>query len=109
MRNLTAWLWLFAAGLTDVFWAYSMKKNDGFSQLGWSAVSLITVAAFIWMLSRAMQTIPMGTAYAVWGGIGTIGTLIVGALFLHEPVDAVRIACIVLILGGIIGLKLQAV
>lgn len=107
MREIMAWGSLLTAGLLDVFWAYTMKKSEGFSHLGWSLTSFVTVALFIWLLSRAMQTIPLGISYAVWAGVGTIGTVMVGALLFNEPLNLMRAICVLLILAGIIGLKIQ--
>jgi quaternary ammonium compound-resistance protein SugE len=102
------WLILFIAGLFEVVWAVGIKYTEGWTRL-WPAV--ITVAAMIasfYLLSLALKNIPMGTAYAVWTGIGTIGTVLYGILFFKEPTDILRIVCILLIISGIIGLRILA-
>jgi quaternary ammonium compound-resistance protein SugE len=101
-----AWLYLFIAGLFEVAWAIGLKYTEGFSRL---MPSLWTVAAMILsfiFLSLALKTLPVGTAYAVWTGIGALGTAILGIYLFAEPATALRIGCMGLILSGIVGLKL---
>ena len=103
-----AWIWLLAAGLLEVGWAIGLKETQGFSRL-WPSV--LTVAGMILSfvcLAQAVRTLPIGTAYAVWTGIGTIGAAAIGVLVYRESATAPRIACILLIVLGIIGLKLTA-
>lgn len=101
-----AWLMLFAAGMFEIGWAIGLKYTEGFTRL-WPTVG--TVAAMIlslWLLGLALRTLPLGTAYAVWTGVGTVGTALLGIALLGEPADTLRLICIALILGGIVGLKL---
>ena len=105
-RNL-AWAALSVAGVLDVLWAISMKYAEGYTRLGWTIVSLVLLAAFVFLLGRSLQVLPVGTAYAVWTGIGAVGTVLMGVVLFGESLDAVRIGCIVLVLVGIVGLKLQ--
>jgi len=101
-----AWIALVAAGLLDVGWAVSMKYADGYTRLGWSLVSLALLAAFVFLLGRALQALPVGTAYAVWTGIGAIGTVLMGVMLFGETLNPVRIGGIALVLAGIVALKL---
>jgi quaternary ammonium compound-resistance protein SugE len=101
-----AWVYLFIAGLFEVGWAIGLKYTDGFSRL-WPSV--FTVAAMIvsfWLLSLALRELPVGTAYAAWTGIGAVGTAILGIVLLGDPATIGRLACIGLIVGGVVGLKL---
>ena len=100
-----AWVLLLLAGLLEVGWAIGLKYTQGFTKL-WPSVGTISamIVSFL-LLSRALRVIPVGTGYAVWTGIGAVGTVIVGMAFLGEPRDTGRILCLVLILSGIIGLK----
>jgi len=103
-----AWVYLFVAGLFEVGWAVGLKYTDGFSLL---VPTLLTVASMIvslGLLGLALKTLPVGTAYAVWTGVGTVGTALLGILLLGEPATAVRLACIAAIVAGIMGLKLAA-
>jgi quaternary ammonium compound-resistance protein SugE len=100
------WLLLIVAGLFEIVWATGLKYTEGFTK---TIPSLITVTAMIvsfWLLSLSLKTLPMGTAYAVWTGVGTVGTVIFGILWAGESAHALRIGCILLILAGIVGLKL---
>jgi quaternary ammonium compound-resistance protein SugE len=108
VSRTVAWSALLAAGVLDVLWAVSMKYADGYSKLGWSILSLLLLAAFVFLLGRSLQVLPVGTAYAVWTGIGAVGTVFMGVALFGESLDAVRIGCIALVLLGIVGLKLQA-
>jgi quaternary ammonium compound-resistance protein SugE len=101
-----AWVILFVAGLFEVAWAVGMKKSDGFTKLGPSVFTLITLALSMFLLGWAVKTLPLGTAYTIWTGIGAIGAVLLGIVLFGEPVSAMRIGCIVLILIGIVGLKL---
>ncbi|MEO5932086.1 MAG: quaternary ammonium compound efflux SMR transporter SugE [Duganella sp.] len=101
------WIILIIAGLLEVTWAVGLKYTHGFTRL---IPTLWTVAAMlgsIGMLGLALRTLPLGTAYAIWTGIGTVGTVIYGIVALDEPASAVRLACIAMIVGGIVGLKLS--
>lgn len=103
-----AWLWLLAAGLLEIVWAVGLKYSEGFTRLAPSAVTIAAMAASFWCLARALREIPLGTGYAVWVGIGAVGTAIAGVLLFSEPATWPRAFCICLILAGIIGLKLTA-
>lgn len=100
------WLILLAAGLLEVVWAVGLKYTEGFTKLVPSAVTLLAMVASVLLLGIAMRNLPLGTAYAVWTGIGTVGTAIAGMLLLGEPAGALRLGCIGLIVLGIAGLKL---
>ena len=101
-----AWLWLVPAGVFEIAWAIGLKATDGWTRLVPSLVTLGTMALSLLFLSLALRTLPLGTAYAVWTGIGAIGTAAWGIAFLGEPRDVGRLLCLVLILAGIVGLKL---
>jgi quaternary ammonium compound-resistance protein SugE len=100
-----AWFILFVAGLMEIGWAIGLKYTDGFSRLVPSVLTLAAMAASILLLGWALKTLPIGTAYAVWTGIGAVGTAILGIVLLGEPATAMRLACIGLIVAGIAGLK----
>ena len=100
-----AWAFLFLAGLLEVCWVIGLKYTQGFSKLWPSVFTLGTMALSFFLLAQALKTIPIGTGYAVWTGIGATGAVIIGMLFLGEPRDAIRLFCLALILTGIIGLK----
>jgi quaternary ammonium compound-resistance protein SugE len=103
-----AWIFLFFAGLFEIGWAIGLKYTEGFSR---PLPTLLTVASMIvslGLLGLALKTLPVGTAYAVWTGIGTVGTALLGIWLLGEPATALRLACIALIVCGIVGLKLVA-
>lgn len=102
---MNAWLLLFLAGVFEIVWAVGLKATSGFTRF-WP--SLGTVAAMIvsfFFLSQALKTIPLGTAYAVWTGIGAVGTVVLGMIFFSEPREVARIVCLLLIICGIVGLK----
>ena len=103
-----AWIYLLAAGLLEVVWAVGLKYTEGWTKL---FPSLITAAAMIgsfYFLSQAIKTIPLGTGYAVWTGIGTVGAAIFGVIVFREAFDLNKFLCILLIVAGIVGLKLSA-
>jgi quaternary ammonium compound-resistance protein SugE len=101
-----AWVYLFVAGLFEVGWAVGLKYTAGFTRLGPSLLTLASMALSLGALGLALKELPLGTAYAVWTGIGTIGTVILGIALFGESADALRLLCIVLIVAGIVGLKL---
>lgn len=102
------WLILLVAAGLEIVWAVGLKSTDGFTRL-WPSVGVITVmAASMWLLSLAARGLPIGTAYAVWTGIGAAGTAVVGMLVFKEPATAARIVCVVLIVSGVAGLRLFA-
>ena len=100
------WIILIIAGLLEVTWAVGLKYTHGFTKLMPTLWTLTAMLGSIGMLGLALRTLPLGTAYAIWTGIGTVGTVIYGIIVLHEPASALRLACIAMIVGGIIGLKL---
>ncbi|HEX7985778.1 MAG TPA: quaternary ammonium compound efflux SMR transporter SugE [Duganella sp.] len=103
------WIILIIAGLLEVTWAVGLKYTHGFTRLIPTLWTLAAMLGSIGMLGLALRTLPLGTAYAIWTGIGTIGTVIYGIVALNEPASAVRLACIAMIVGGIVGLKLSTV
>ncbi len=100
------WLYLFIAGLLEIAWAWGLKQSQGFSRPYVSALTVAGMIASFAFLGLALRTIPMGTAYAVWTGIGIVGTAILGMFFLKEPATLARIACIAMIVLGVLGLRL---
>lgn len=103
-----AWTYLVIAGLLEIFWAISLKYTDGFSRL-WPSVSTVAgMIASFYFLAQALKTIPVGTGYAIWTGIGAAGTALLGIVLFAEPMSLVRLFCIGLIVAGIIGLKFAA-
>ncbi len=102
---MKSWLILLAAAGLEIVWAVGLKSTAGFTRL-WPSVGVIaTMAASMWLLAVAARTLPIGTAYAVWTGIGAAGTAIVGMLVLKEPATVARLVCILLIVAGVVGLK----
>jgi quaternary ammonium compound-resistance protein SugE len=102
-----AWALLVLAGLLEIVWALGLKHTEGFSRLWPSVWTLAAMAASFTLLSFALKTLPVGTGYAVWVGIGAVGTAIVGIVWLGEPVNAGRLLSLSLIVVGIVGLKLS--
>ena len=100
-----AWFLLFLAGLLEVAWAIGLKYTDGFTRPWPSILTVIAMAASFLLLSLALRVIPIGTAYAVWTGIGAVGVAILGIVLFNEPRDLLRLAFIALIVIGIVGLK----
>lgn len=100
------WLILMFAGLLEVGWAIGLKYSAGFTRLVPSVLTAISMTGSVVLLGLALRTLPLGTAYAIWTGIGTVGTAIFGMLVFGEPAGAARLACIALIVFGILGLKL---
>lgn len=103
-----AWVLLFFAGLFEIGWATGLKYTDGFTRLTPSLLTGASMIVSLGLLGLALKTLPVGTAYAVWTGIGTVGTAMLGIWLLGEPATALRLACIGLIVAGIVGLKLVA-
>jgi quaternary ammonium compound-resistance protein SugE len=101
-----AWLVLAAAGLLEIGWAIGLKYTDGFTRLVPSVLTLAAMAGSIILLGLALKTLPIGTAYAVWTGIGAVGTALLGIILFDEPATAARLASIGMIVSGIVGLKL---
>jgi quaternary ammonium compound-resistance protein SugE len=101
-----AWLWLFLAGLTEIAWAVGLKYSHGFTRLVPTVWTLVNMVASFVLLAQALKVLPLGTAYAVWTGIGAVGTALLGIVLFAEPAAWPRLGCIGLILAGIIGLKM---
>ena len=100
-----AWVVLVVAGVFEIVWALGLKYSDGFSKLGPSVVVVVAAAVSFWLLALAMRSLPAGTAYAVWTGIGAAGTALLGITLLGESASLVRLGCIALIVLGVLGLK----
>lgn len=103
-----AWLILVLAGLFEVGWAVGLKYTEGFTRLWPSLWTVLAMTVSLWLLGIAMRTLPVGTAYSVWVGVGAVGTVILGIVLLGEPANAARLVSIGLIVAGIVGLKLSA-
>jgi quaternary ammonium compound-resistance protein SugE len=103
-----AWSMLVLAGLLEIGWAIGLKHTDGFTRWLPSALTIVAMAGSMWLLALALRSIPIGTAYAVWTGIGAAGTAVLGIILFAEPATALRLASIGLIVAGIAGLKLAA-
>lgn len=99
------WLILFVAGCFEICWAIGLKYSQGFTNFRWAAFTVVTLALSMFLLAYSLKSLPVGTAYAVWTGIGAVGTAILGIILFDEPRDLLRIFCILLIVSGIIGLK----
>jgi len=100
-----AWTYLIIAGLLEIVWAYFMKQSDGFTRLWPSVATLAFMGASFGLLALAMKSLPMGSAYMVWTGIGAVGTVILGIALFGEAATVARLACVGLIVAGIVGLK----
>ncbi|MCK7543499.1 multidrug efflux SMR transporter [Marinobacter bryozoorum] len=103
-----AWFYLVVAGALEVIWAFSMKQSLGFTRLVPSIVTIITMLASFWLLAVAMRTIPLGSAYTIWTGIGAVGAFLAGVVFLSEPVNPMRIVAAILIVSGLVLMKLSS-
>ena len=101
-----AWTYLAVAGLFEVGWAIGLKYTDGFTRLWPTVATAASMVVSLYLLGIALRTLPVGTAYAVWTGVGAVGTAILGVVLLGEPANVVRLGCIGLIVAGIAGLKL---
>lgn len=101
-----AWVYLVLAGICEIGWAFGLKYSEGFTKIGVSIVTVIVMILSFVLLSQAMKTLPLGTAYGIWTGIGAAGTALLGMIFLDEPRDAIRIICLLLIITGVVGLKI---
>ena len=102
------WIYLFAAGLTEIGWAVGLKYTEGFTRPLPTVLTVLSMILSLALLGLALRTLPLGTAYAVWTGIGTVGTVLLGILLFGEAATAIRLACVGLIVAGIVGLKLTA-
>lgn len=103
-----SWIYLLIAGILEIGWAIGLKYTEGWSKLYPSLITVVLMIASFQFLSMALKTLPIGTAYAVWTGIGAVGTAVVGMLFFGEPRDIIRVLCVLLIVAGIVGLKLTS-
>ncbi len=104
----TAWLLLLLAGLLEVVWAIGLKYTAGFTRVTPGVITVAAMMGSVWLLALALKSIPVGTGYAVWTGIGVVGTAILGIVLFGEAASAVRLLCIGLIVAGIFGLKLAS-
>jgi quaternary ammonium compound-resistance protein SugE len=102
------WLHLIIAGLLEVAWAVGLKQTEGWTRLWPSVITALLMIASFFFLSLALRSLPLGTAYAIWTGIGAVGTALIGIFIFGEPRTAARLVCIVLIVAGIVGLKLTS-
>lgn len=103
-----AWLILFVAGLFEIVWAYSMKLSEGFTRPLASTVTIVAMIASFVLLALAMRSLPLGTAYTVWTGIGAVGAFVIGIAFLGEPINLMRVVAAAMIVGGLVLMKLSA-
>ena len=103
-----AWTYLFFAGIFEIGWAIGLKYTDGFTKPMPTILTIASMIVSLGLLGLALKTLPVGTAYAIWTGIGTVGTAMLGIWLLGEPATALRLACVGLIVSGIVGLKLVA-
>lgn len=100
------WIYLVTAGFFEVGWAIGLKYSQGFTKILPSAITVAGMVASFYFLSLSLKSLPLGNAYAIWTGIGTVGTLVLGIILFKEPINVMRIICIALIVVGIVGLKL---
>lgn len=107
-NTTSAWLLILVSGLLEIAFSVSMKISDGFTRPFPSVISVGAAVLSVWLMGLTLKAIPVGTAYAVWAGIGAAGTAVAGMLFFQEPANLARISCIGLVVTGIVGLQLQA-
>jgi len=105
---VSAWLALLSAGLLEIAWALGLKCSDGLTRFWPTAATVVAIVASFVLMAVALKSLPFGTAYAVWTGIGAVCSIIVGILIYSEPADPVRIVCLALIVAGMVGLKLNS-
>ena len=105
---MSGWLALIAAGLLEVAWALGLKYSDGLTKFWPTAATLLAIALSFGLMAIALRSLPFGTAYAVWTGIGAVGSILAGMYLYSEPTDPVRIVCLTLIVAGMVGLKLNS-
>jgi quaternary ammonium compound-resistance protein SugE len=103
---MKSWLFLLVAALLEIVWAIGLKSTAGFTRLWPSVGTIAAMAASMYLLALAARELPIGTAYAIWTGIGAVGTAVIGMIFFAEPANAARVVCIAMIVGGVAGLKL---
>lgn len=101
-----SWIWLLLAGLLEVVWAVGLKYSQGFTRFWPGVATVVAMVGSVFLLALAVKTLPLGTAYAVWTGIGAVGTVVFGMVVLGDPATAGRIVCLAMIIGGIAGLKM---
>lgn len=105
---MSPWLALFAAGLLEIAWAFGLKYSDGLTRFWPTAATVVAIVLSFALMALALRSLPFGTAYAVWTGIGAAGSIVVGMVIFSEPADPVRIVCLTLIVAGMVGLKLNS-
>lgn len=105
---MSGWFALLMAGLLEVGWAFGLKYSDGLTRFWPTAATMLAIALSFGLMALALRSLPFGTAYAVWTGIGAVGTIILGMLIFSEPTDPVRVLCLALIVVGMVGLKLSS-
>ena len=105
---MQAWIMLAGAGLLEIVWAIGLKYADGFTKPVPTAITIAAMAASMWLLAMAARALPIGTAYAIWTGIGAVGAALLGMMLFNESANLARLACIGLIVAGIVGLKLSS-
>ena len=103
-----AWILLIFAGLLEVVWAYTMKLSDGFTRMGYASITIVAMIASFWLVSMAMKSLPLGTAYTIWTGIGAVGAFVVGICVLGEAVSPLRFFAAVLIVSGLLLMKIAS-
>ncbi len=103
-----SWLYLVIAGVFEIVWAYAMKQSHGFTRLTPSIITIVAMLISFWLLAVAMRSIPLGTAYVIWTGIGAVGAFVVGIVFLAEPLNALRMLAAVLIVSGLVLMKFSS-
>lgn len=108
MTTQAAWLWLLVAGVLEIGWAIGLKYTEGFTRMGPSVATIAAMVVSMVLLAQTVRVLPVGTAYAVWTGIGAVGTALIGIALFGESRDALRLFCILMIVMGILGLKFAA-
>jgi quaternary ammonium compound-resistance protein SugE len=108
VETAMAWVILFVAGVLEIGWAVGLKYSEGFTRIGPTVVTAVSLIGSMVCLGLALRSLPLGTAYAVWTGIGTVGTATLGIVLFREPATVMRLVCIALIVAGIVGLKLAS-
>lgn len=103
-----AWVYLVIAGMLEIVWSFFMKQSDGFSKLGPSIITIVAMVASFALLSLSMRSLPLGTAYTIWTGIGAVGAFIAGVVLLGEQANPMRIGAAILIVGGLVLMKLSS-
>jgi quaternary ammonium compound-resistance protein SugE len=105
---MSGWLALLCAGLLEIAWALGLKYSDGLTRFWPTAATVVAIALSFGLMAWALRSLPFGTAYAVWTGIGAVGSILVGMILYSEPTDPVRLICLTLIVAGMVGLKLNS-